>query len=499
MTNLVTPPKATKIKQAGMKLPVVSHTKIEGLPNKETMKTLQTLSKDDRLFSHIAALNDAHQKQDLGSPTGSTIASKNYVIPQLFDSAPNCGMRIIATDLMEKEVARQDLPEILKALSGVVPTNALFGKNLPRKVGIESFLHGSAPVDQYLGSTVENEVQNTQDHGNHFAHLPQEFHIKDKKDLHDVIAPLLVYLGKFRLGILGATSSHFVILMKVDKILDEDIAKQLGLAKDQYVLYMHTGSGIIGRFIGYMYSPQNRNRIQDLEYRITKFGYFSKKYRSLIVEPLKNWDQSQPLLGYDVNSEAGLMAIKALLAAGNQGFANRTVLTHEMRQSLNDHLGRDVDFKLVYDAPHILLSREKHFGQSVWVHRNGSTRAYGPSSLEKGSAYQGVGEPGFFAPFENTYAYAGVGTDHNQSTFMSANHEIGKTDHIPPHILDSLGSSKTLKQPLIKIAQNEVRTIEVKSRGQKYGKMIAEEISDNGILKLAVRMQPIAHLTHRHD
>ena len=490
MAKELYPKNSQVIQKPGMKVPAVLHSTIPGAVNKKTLDSLERLAADGRIFNHIAALNDAHQKKDLASPTGSVVASKTHIMPQLFDSAPNCGMRVITTDLTDDDLNDENIAELSNVLSSKIKTKGYIGKYVPRSVGIQSFLHGSQPVADYLNTRIRNEIEHTHDQGDLFKNLPKSYALNSYSELANVIAPLLIFLGQFRLGLLGATSSHFLTLMRVDELLDPKQAEKLGLKQGQYIFYMHTGSGIIGRFIGYLYSPQARSTLQNLEFNILKTGFSSPEYKQHIAPLLSQWTPSDPLLGYEQDAPAGRMAVQALQAAGNQGFANRTVLSHQLDHALEDVFGRQLQLDLVYDAPHILLSREKHYGDDVWVHRNGATRARGPQ------AHGETGEPAFLAPFEYTDAYVGVGTDSNPSTFFSANHELGKKKFLGSSI--QFSNSKKDRSSVLEIAGEHRRRVHTKQRDHLHGKRIAEEIAANNILKLVARMTPITHLTHRH-
>ena len=66
----------------------------------------------------------------------------------------------------------------------------------------------------------------------------------------------------------------------------------------------------------------------------------------------------------------------AMHNAANFAFANRLFLALMLRASLEEVLG-DVDFPLIYDAPHNLVWREEHNGHERWVHRKGACPARG--------------------------------------------------------------------------------------------------------------------------
>ena len=68
-------------------------------------------------------------------------------------------------------------------------------------------------------------------------------------------------------------------------------------------------------------------------------------------------------------------------AAANFAFANRSVLSHRLRDALKKVFGKDTEAEVVYDVAHNIVRRESHKvnGQerACCVHRKGATRARG--------------------------------------------------------------------------------------------------------------------------
>ncbi len=79
--------------------------------------------------------------------------------------------------------------------------------------------------------------------------------------IYSVIPKLFLWFATFRLGILGAAGNHFLDLMKVTGIQDEETAKKFGLRNGQYVFMVHCGSGILGQYTMYMYTAKKREHL----------------------------------------------------------------------------------------------------------------------------------------------------------------------------------------------------------------------------------------------
>ncbi|PJA87772.1 MAG: hypothetical protein CO140_02500, partial [Candidatus Moranbacteria bacterium CG_4_9_14_3_um_filter_40_7] len=178
--------------------------------------------------------------------------------------------------------------------------------------------------------------------------------------------------------LLGATNSHFIYLMRVSEILDENLASTLGIRNNQYLFFIHTGSSIVGRYTASLYTSR-------------KIKSFSQK---LILLFIKLFSPS-----IQINDKNKIDT--AFRATGNYGFANRTLITCEIHKALEKIFARSVSTKLLYDAPHVYFDEETHFNQKVIIHRNGANRAYGPSKMTPHAIFSQTGEPVLIAPFAN--------------------------------------------------------------------------------------------------
>lgn len=114
-----------------MNVPVVFHVSEKLMPNEETMHQLESVASNDGLFHHIAAMADVHSKPGRKNATGTTVASENAILPQLNDSDPACGMRLVRTNLNESNFSPEDIRRVFEALVPRIPTKAYLGTYLP--------------------------------------------------------------------------------------------------------------------------------------------------------------------------------------------------------------------------------------------------------------------------------------------------------------------------------------------------------------------------------
>jgi tRNA-splicing ligase RtcB (3'-phosphate/5'-hydroxy nucleic acid ligase) len=485
-----------KYQTAKMKVPVYFHCSESLLPNDETFAQLENLATDTRLFHHVAAMSDVHPKKGRKNPTGTIIASENYILPQINDTAPNCGMRFLRTNLNEKNFPEEKIAELFENLVKAVPTKKYTGLTIPRQTAYDVCRQGIAPLAEYLGSRTKNEVANAYKSGNFFGE-----NIPTLRDIRDCIPDLFIEIGRRRLGILGAAGNHFLDLMKISEIIDPAIAAKFNLVQGQYIILMHTGSGLLGQYASYMYTPKIKEHFSQKVMLKIGTGFFRSQMKKIyyqIAKNVKSYNNREEFFGYEDDELAGKMMIHAHRASANFGFANRTAITHVIDQALEKVSGKPVELDMLYDTPHVFIDQENHFGKDLWIHRNGAVRAFGPSRMKEHGLFSKTGEPVCIPSSMATAAYLGVGTDENESAYFSAGHGTGRRK-------ESSGDAPKNKKELYQILEkNKVRLYNAKSKGvimqgSGYYKDIGEVMrgmEENRIIKIAVKMQPVAVLMY---
>jgi tRNA-splicing ligase RtcB len=121
--------------------------------------------------------------------------------------------------------------------------------------------------------------------------------------------------------------------------------------------------------------------------------------------------------------------------AANYAFANRQLLTHQVRKSFEEVLAgkvRDWHLYQVYDIAHNMGKIETHQvgGQrvEVCVHRKGATRAFGPGFSGLPEEYRTIGQPVLVPGSMGTASWVLVGTETSmERSFGSTCHGAGRT------------------------------------------------------------------------
>jgi tRNA-splicing ligase RtcB (3'-phosphate/5'-hydroxy nucleic acid ligase) len=458
------------------------------MPDKPTQLQIENTAKNKNIFKHVAIMPDVHSKIGRKCPTGTVVATKNVVLPQVMDTAPNCGMRFLKTPWNEKNFSAEQINKLFLELIHKVPTRTYFGNWIDFKTAFGICRFGSKALLNFLGKD-EKETENMYQRGNFFSESPSQ------KEILDAVPKIFLRIAQFRLGILGEAGNHFLDLMKVDPI-NKEKAAVLGLEKGQYIFLMHTGSGVFGQYASYFFTPKKEEHlsmkiITNLGRRTFNSDLLSKKEILKLQQEVKEYREKKEFFEIDPLSKRGQAFLIANRASANYGFANRIMLTKNIEEAIQKTFREKINLELVYDIPHVLLAKEKHFGEDVWVHRNGASRGFGPSRMKDHPLFSKTGELGVLAGSMSTPSYLVGGTDENRDTFYSINHGAGKSKQSEENAPQS-------KKELFKnMKDKEIKLYNAKSKGvvqqaSHYYKNI------NEILETAQNSQiadPIAKLT----
>jgi len=155
-------------------------------------------------------------------------------------------------------------------------------------------------------------------------------------------------------------------------------------------------------------------------------------------------------------------------AAANFAFANKQLLTHWVRESLNE-IFPTVKVEVVYDICHNIAKFEEYEidgkKKKVCVHRKGATRSFGPGRREIPEDYREIGQPVLIPGSMGTASYVLLGTKKSEKlTFGSSVHGAGR-------VMSRSGAVKKFKGEKIKSNLLKDKII-IKSKADKS---IAEE------------------------
>jgi tRNA-splicing ligase RtcB len=198
----------------------------------------------------------------------------------------------------------------------------------------------------------------------------------------------------------------------VDRVLEPEFAKVLGLTPGAVVVMLHTGSRGLGHQVATDY-------IARMDHRLATDGV-TLVDRQLSCAP--------------IGSEDGERYLGAMASAANFAWANRQAITHGVRQAFSSVFGRpdtDLDLGVIYDIAHNMAKVETHRvngGQKpLLVHRKGATRAFPSGRDEVPSLYRSFGQPVLIPGDMGTASYVLVGLPTSMDrSFGSSCHGAGR-------------------------------------------------------------------------
>jgi len=308
----------------------------------------------------------------------------------------NCGVRLLATNLMKEDV-QPKVREILDRLFEYVPpgVGAKSTTRLDHKE-IKEVLKKGAKWCVEKGYGNEDDLENCEENGCIEEADPSLVSDKSRGR------------GMGQLGTLGS-GNHFIEIQYVDNIHNKEIGETFGLKEGQVVILIHCGS----RGLGHQTCSDYLRKMED-------------KYPE-IIELLPEKD----LVYAPANDPLSQEYFKAMCAAANFAWANRHMIGHQTRKAFTEIFGDEVTVDTVYDVAHNIAKKEMHtiegVEKEVWVHRKGATRAFGPGRKEIPAKYQKSGQPIFIPGSMGTSSYVLAGTQKAmQESFGSTAHGAGR-------------------------------------------------------------------------
>jgi tRNA-splicing ligase RtcB len=307
----------------------------------------------------------------------------------------SCGVRCLTTGL-----TRADVMPLQRRLA-----DALF-KHIPAGLGstgelrlnaaeMDAMLAGGAAWAVAQGYGGPADLERTEEQGRMLHAKPGCVSDRAKKRQRE------------ELGTLGS-GNHYLEVQEVAELFDAEVAIAYGLNSGDIVVMIHCGSRGLGHQIGSEF-------LLRMAEQAPHFGLVLPD-RELACAP--------------IHSQLGQEYLGAMRAAINCALANRQILTHRVRQVFAELLPA-ARLLLLYDVSHNTCKVETHDvdgkPRSLYVHRKGATRAFGPGHAELPHALRAVGQPVLIGGSMGTGSYVLAGTQASESlAFSSACHGAGR-------------------------------------------------------------------------
>jgi tRNA-splicing ligase RtcB len=421
------------------------------------------------IVGYSLAMPDIHW--GYGFPVGgvaATDAEQGVVSPGGIGFDINCGVRMLATNLLRDQIKGQ-----VEKLADELFTN------LPSGVGGEGMRRltmgemrqviqrGSAwAIEEGYGFA--EDLESTEENGCLASANP------------DAVSQKALQRGINQLGSLGS-GNHFCEIQTVEHIYDEQAAQALGIGqKGQIVATIHCGSRGFGHQIAEDFIKLAEAKQQDYGFKLVD--------RQLACLPLA--------------AVEGQQYLGAMACAANFAWANRQLLMHGVRQAFSTIFGRKArakDLPLVYDVCHNIAKIEEYEidGQMrrVCVHRKGATRAFPAGHPAIPEKYRAVGQPVLIPGDMGRYSFVLVGAAGSMTqTFGTCCHGAGRRQ-------SRTAAKKSISSKDL-LAQLDAHGITVRVHSKnllpeeaplayKDAQQVVSVVHNAGLAKLVARLKPI--------
>ncbi|EKX53228.1 3'-phosphate RNA ligase RtcB [Guillardia theta CCMP2712] len=368
----------------------------------------------------------------------------------------NCGVRLIRTNLFEKDVepVKEKLAQAVfdhipvgVGSQGIIPTNSN---------DLEEALEMGIDWSLREGYSWPEDKEHCEEYGRMLQADPRKVSSRAKKR------------GLPQLGTLGA-GNHYAEIQVVDEIFDARAASQMGIEeKGQVVVMIHSGS----RGLGHQVATDALTAMD----------------KAMDRDNIRTNDRQ--LSCARIDSQEGQDYLAAMAAAANYAWVNRSSMTFLVRQAFAkvfQSTPDDLDMHLIYDVSHNIAKVEEHMVdgniKKLLVHRKGSTRAFPPHHPLIPVDYQFTGQPVLIGPagMEETFG----STCHGAGRALSRNKSRNNLDY--KDVLQVLQD----KGIAIRVASPKL-VMEEAPESYKDVTQVVDTCQAAGISNKVVKLRPIA-------
>jgi tRNA-splicing ligase RtcB len=406
-----------------------------------------------------------------GFPVGgvaATHAEYGVVSPGGIGFDINCGVRLLATDLLHTQI-RGKIDKLADELFHALPSG-VGGEGMRPLTAAEmrAVMTRGASWAIEEGYGFPEDLVVTEEHGCLAGADP------------DAVTKTAIQRGIKQLGSLGS-GNHFCEVQAIDSIYDTEAAKALGIDQiGQIVVTTHCGSRGFGHQVA-------QDFIEIAESKQKDFG-FNLVDRQLACLPLQ--------------STLGKAYLGAMACGANFAWANRQLLMHGVRQAFASVFGRKArpkNLPLVYDVCHNIAKIEEYAvdgqKQQLCVHRKGATRAFPANHPAVPEQYRSVGQPVLIPGDMGRYSFVLVGAQGAmEQSFGSCCHGAGrrqsrtvaKKSISPRDLLDQLAA----RGVTIRVHSKNLLSEEAPA-AYKDAQQIVNVVHNAGLAQLVARLKPI--------
>lgn len=318
---------------------ILSDNSINQLINVSTLPGIQ---------KYALSMPDIHE--GYGFPVGGVAGfdfDKGIISPGGIGYDINCGVRLLKSNLTYDAI-KAYLAELTKELYREIPSGVGRGGRLKlNNQELDRILEGGARRIIEMGYGDEKDLEHIESNG------------KLNEANADYVSKTAQERGRDQLGTIGA-GNHFVEIDKVEKIFDKEMAEKFGLFENQICILIHTGSRGLGHQVATDYIRKMLSVLSKYEIELPD--------RELACTPFL--------------SPEGQEYFSAMSSAANFAWANRELITWEVRKAWQNVLGKKSakELEILYDVAHNIAKIEEYEidgkMKKLIVHRKGATRAF---------------------------------------------------------------------------------------------------------------------------
>ncbi len=381
----------------------------------------------------------------------------------------NCGMRLIRTNLCLQDV-QPKLDRLMTELFRTVPAG----------VGARGFLRVNRPeFEEVMRRGARWCIDRGYGWAEDLTYIEQGGVLSGADPA--AVSSHALERGSSQLGTLGS-GNHYLEIQVVREagLFDRERAAAFGLTgHDQIVVMVHCGSRGFGHQVASDY-------LKIFEKAMRRYG-ITVKDQQLACAPFRSPEAQQ--------------YFSAMNCAANTAFANRQVITHQVRRAFEaifDASAESLGMSVVYDVAHNIAKVERYAEGDLLVHRKGSTRAFGPGSPEVPERYRAVGQPVICGGSMETGSYLLAGTAQAMAeTFGSTMHGSGRT-------MSRAQAKRTVRGEELRRAMAErgilVKAVSMSGLAEEAGlaykniSEVVETVERAGITKKVAELRPIGNI-----
>jgi tRNA-splicing ligase RtcB (3'-phosphate/5'-hydroxy nucleic acid ligase) len=419
------------------------------------------------VFGRVYGMPDIHA--GFGLPIGgvmATLVRGGVVSAGAVGMDINCGVRLLSTSIPAASLDKPTIRALMTAVEKRIPVG-LGGKSrhspLCREALPEVLTDGAKGLVE-RGYGTGDDLMCTEEGGRLTG-----------ADIEAVSARALERAAQ--LSTLGS-GNHFLEFGTVEKVFNPDTASVFGLQKDMLTIMIHTGSRGFGHQI-------------------------CTDYTEILAKAAPRYGIKLPNKGLaccPIDSPEGRNYLAAMACAVNFAFANRQLMTHDIREAFSEVLGRNIALAVVYDVAHNIAKTEEHCGEQLLVHRKGATRALPPGHPQNPACYMGSGHPAIVPGSMNSPSYVLTGTEHVYETFCSVNHGAGRR-------MSRSAAFKTISREAFTASTGDImintrdfrKLLDEAPLAYKNIDDVVDTLAEIGLTSKVVRLQPLAVIKGEGD